>query len=92
MSFLEHPAVDTFDVGIDRLFDRPRTHPAINRAMYSLTELGDFSLIWHTISVATGLLGDERAERRMLRLSLALGVEAALVNGCLLYTLTLPTN
>ncbi len=53
----------------------------VDRAMYALSELGDFSLIWHTGSVAWGLLGGPEGERAMLRLSGALAVEAAVVNG-----------
>ena len=49
--------------------------------MYSLSELGDFSLIWHTASVAIAALGDDQAERRAIRLSTALAVESVLVNG-----------
>jgi len=49
--------------------------------MYSLTELGDFSVIWHIISLAHGALGGRRGEREMLRLSSALVVESLLVNG-----------
>jgi undecaprenyl-diphosphatase len=49
--------------------------------MYSLSELGDFSLIWHAISVARATLGDEHTERASVRLSSALGVESIVVNG-----------
>lgn len=74
-------AVSRFDRAVDRSFDRLRSHRRIDRVMYALSEVGDFSLIWHTVGAAVALCGDERAERGAVRLSAALAVEAVLVNG-----------
>jgi undecaprenyl-diphosphatase len=73
--------VARFDQQVDQWFDALRGHRVIDRTMYSLSELGDFSLIWHTASVARAALGDDRSERASIRLSTALAVESVLVNG-----------
>jgi undecaprenyl-diphosphatase len=74
-------AVAAFDRSVDHWFDALRGRRAVDRTMYSLSELGDFSLIWHTVSVARAALGDDRSGRAALRLSSALAVESILVNG-----------
>jgi undecaprenyl-diphosphatase len=51
--------------------------------MYSLSEVADFSVLWHTVSVAQALCGGPTAERRSLRLSATLGIESLIVNGLL---------
>lgn len=47
--------------------------------MYAASELGDFSLIWHLISVARALAPD-RQPRHAVRLAALLGAESLLVN------------
>jgi undecaprenyl-diphosphatase len=73
--------VSRFDGRVDRSFNRWRGHKIVDRTMYSLSELGDFSLIWHTAAVAIAAFGDEHSERAAIRLSSALAVESVLVNG-----------
>jgi len=73
--------VSRFDQRIDRSFDRLRGHKVIDQTMYSLSELADFSLIWHTASVAIAAFGDKHSERAAIRMSSALAVESVLVNG-----------
>jgi undecaprenyl-diphosphatase len=73
--------ISRFDERVDHWFDALRGHAAVDRTMYSLSELGDFSLIWHTASVAMAAFGDDRSERAAVRLSSALVVESVLVNG-----------
>lgn len=82
-SILHHPSVLRFDQAVDRALESIRGRRRADRLMYSLTELGDFSLIWHIVSVGSGVVGGHRGRQRMIRLSAALGVEAALVNGLL---------
>lgn len=69
-----------FDEAVDARFDRHlRGHAVVDRVMYSITELADFSLLWH-------LLGSVRALRSeadlhdAIRTSTVLGVEQTLVN------------
>jgi len=81
VGLLESGSVERFDRAVDRAFEPLRRQPAANRVMYAVSELADFSLLWHTISVGRAAFGGPREERQMVRLSTALGVEAALVNG-----------
>lgn len=81
MSVLDHPRVVEFDAAVDRAFDHLRGRRWADRVMYSLTEVADHSVIWHIASVTDGLVGGEQGMQRMIRLSGALGVESALVNG-----------
>jgi undecaprenyl-diphosphatase len=68
-----------FDDLVDGLFDHLRGKPAVDRIMYTTTELADFSLLWHLVGVARALRSP-RDEQAALRLSAALGLESALVN------------
>ncbi len=73
--------LDRFDAAVDAWFDRTlRGRPGVDRLMYSVTELADFSLLWHLLGTARGLRS-ERDAAAALRLSVVLGVESTLVNG-----------
>jgi membrane-associated phospholipid phosphatase len=69
--------VTAFDEAVESWFDRVRGDPIADRVMYGASALGDFSLLWHIVSVLRALGGDERAA---LRLTVALAGESALVN------------
>lgn len=69
-----------FDDAVDAQFDRLRGHAAIDRLMYSVTELADFSLLWHLIGATRGLRS-ERDLTEAVRLSVVLGIESTVVNG-----------
>ena len=71
--------IERFDDVVDGLFDVLRGRPFVDRIMYSLTELADFSVLWHLLSVAQGLTRPDGFERT-LRTSGALGLESLLVN------------
>lgn len=71
--------VGAFDAAADRALDRIRT-PALDRVMYAATELGDFALIWHMVTVARGLRS-ERDANDTVRIAALLGAESVLVNG-----------
>ena len=73
-------AVVRFDDAVDRAFDVLRGHPLADRAFYTASELGDFSLIWHLLATARGLRdgGDLAGAVRIVAL---MGIESALVNG-----------
>ena len=72
-------AIDEFDEACDRLLDRLRGHPGLDRVMYGASTLGDFSLIWLLISAARGITSDRRADEA-IRLAALLGVESLIVN------------
>ena len=73
-------AVARFDTAIDTRVDRMRGHPHLDRLMYTASELGDFSLIWHLAST-TRALGPDRRVMHAVRIGAILGVESTLVNG-----------
>ena len=72
--------IEQFDQLAEDLFDRLRGRPVVDRVMYTVTELADFSLLWHLVGVALGLTRADGFERAV-RLSASLGVESVLVNG-----------
>lgn len=75
--------VRRFDEAVDRAFDPLRVDARANRLFYALSELADFSLLWHLLGVARaaapGPGSDDRA-RQALELSIVLGAESLLVN------------
>jgi undecaprenyl-diphosphatase len=74
------PAISDFDTAVDRAFDRVlRGHPVADRLLYTVSELADFSLLWHLISSGR-VVRDERNIPASVRLSVVLGVESSLVN------------
>lgn len=73
-------AVARFDTAIDIRVDGLRGHPHLDRLMYTASELGDFSLVWHLVSTVRAL-GPDRRVMHAVRVATVLGVESALVNG-----------
>lgn len=71
-----------FDEAIDARVDKIRGNKALDRLMYGASELGDWSLIWHLIGSAQGLLPG-RDPTSAVRASTVLGAESLLVNGAL---------
>jgi membrane-associated phospholipid phosphatase len=71
-----------FDEAVDQRVDRVRGHKTIDRVMYGVSELGDWSLIWHLIGAGQGLLPG-RDPMRAVRVSVVLGAESLLVNGAI---------
>jgi undecaprenyl-diphosphatase len=71
--------VRAFDDAVDRGLDRFRGQPVIDRTMYVLSELADFSLLWHLIGVGRAVAG-RWTFRDAARLSIVLGGESLLVN------------
>jgi membrane-associated phospholipid phosphatase len=73
--------VVSFDRRVDTAFDRLRgRRSAVDRTLYALSALGDFSLLWHLLGAAKGLRS-ERDFHGAVRLAVGLGVESVLVNG-----------
>lgn len=70
-------AVKAFDDAVDDAFDGIRGHRVVDRVFYGASAVGDFSLLWQLVSVATALTG---REKEAVRLSAALGAESALIN------------
>jgi undecaprenyl-diphosphatase len=72
--------IHRFDDAVDRALDRVRGHEPSDRILYALTELADFSLLWHLIGWTRALKSD-RDVTAALRLSACLAAESAFVNG-----------
>ncbi|MDY7105014.1 MAG: phosphatase PAP2 family protein [Actinomycetota bacterium] len=73
------PGVRRFDAYVDRRFDRLRGVRAADRLLYTASELGDFSLLWHLVGWSAAPFSDRR-RREAIELSATLGVESAIVN------------
>ena len=69
-----------FDEAIDSRADQVRGRKSLDRLMYAATEVGDWSLLWHTIGFGQALLPG-RDPMTAVRLSAILGAESLLVNG-----------
>ncbi len=72
-------AVEAFDEAVEQLFASLRGNPMADRVFYAASELGNFSILWHALAWAGAT--SKRGRRRALRVSVALAVESALVNG-----------
>ena len=72
-------AVEAFDEAVEQFFARLRGNPVADRVFYTASELGNFSILWHALAWAGAVT--PRGRRRALRVSVALAVESALVNG-----------
>ena len=79
MHLVLREAVGRFDARIDHEFAAVRGRPLIDRACYSASQLGDWSLIWHLVSMAR-LAANPRRKQEILRLSGTLAIESILVN------------
>jgi undecaprenyl-diphosphatase len=72
------PVVDAFDTAADELLERLRGHPLADRLFLAATHVGDFSLIWHVVGIARGMI--RHRPDQMVALAAALGVESLIVN------------
>ncbi len=72
------PLVDRFDEHVDRWIERFRGDPTLDTVFRAASTVGDFSLVWHVISVARGA-AKGRADQVVL-LAALLGAESLLVN------------
>jgi undecaprenyl-diphosphatase len=72
-------AVALFDDAVERRIDGLRGRPGLDKVMYAASEVGDFSLIWHFLSVGRALAPD-RAPIHAVRVASILGAESLLVN------------
>lgn len=68
-----------FDLAADGWFDRLRGKPAADRVLYAASALGDFSVLWHLLSLGR-VVADPRSEREAVRMATALAVESVAVN------------
>lgn len=71
---------DPLDQAIDRLWDRARGNPLVDRVMYTASEMGDFGVIWMGVGAIAALSGRPEHGRALVRLAGALAVESLIVN------------
>jgi undecaprenyl-diphosphatase len=69
-----------FDEAIERAFVPLRGRPLVDRTLYTASELGDHSLIWHVLATARGLRRDGDLAGTVRIVSI-MGIESLVVNG-----------
>ena len=72
------PAVDAFDRRIDELLEQLRGNPVADKLFTTASHVGEFSMIWHAISLGRGL-AKGRSEQVLL-LAILIGAESLIVN------------
>ena len=75
-------SASALDVRVDELWESLRGNPVLDRVFYAASELGDFSLLWHTVGWTRALVRPDGL-REAAFLSAGLGAESAIVNGAL---------
>lgn len=73
-------SVQRFDNAVDRAFDHLRGKPLPDKIFYGVSELGNFSLIWHLVGSVDALRRTEPV-LDLARFSSLIILEAGLVNG-----------
>jgi undecaprenyl-diphosphatase len=76
---VDRSPIERFDVAVEEVFDKLRGRPYVDRVMYSVTELADFSVLWHLLGVAQGLTRADGFEHAV-KTSVTLGLESLVVN------------
>ncbi len=72
------PTVDRFDAVADDLLEQLRGHPLADRLFLGASHAGDWSAIWHVLSLARGLARGRPDQ--VLVLAAAIGAESLIVN------------
>ncbi len=72
------PRVEHFDEAVDAGLERVRGNPVVDRVFTLASHVGDFSMIWHTINIAIGLVN--RRPKRVVAFATLIGLESLIVN------------
>ncbi len=72
------PAVERFDQRADAILEVARGNPIIDGVFTTASRVGDFSLIWHVVSILRGIR--KRRPDQIVALAVALGAESLIVN------------
>jgi membrane-associated phospholipid phosphatase len=72
------PAVDAFDRRVDDLLEHLRGNPVADKLFTTASHVGEFSMIWHAISLGRGLAKGRRDQ--VLLLAVLVGAESLIVN------------
>jgi undecaprenyl-diphosphatase len=72
------PAVDAFDERVDVLLEVLRDNPLADKLFTGASHAGDWSAIWHVLSLTRGLLRGRPDQ--VVALAVAIGAESLIVN------------
>lgn len=72
------PLVDAFDAQVDELLEALRGHPLADKLFLGASHAGDWSAIWHVLSLSRGLLRGRPDQ--VVALAIAIGAESLIVN------------
>ena len=72
------PTVDSFDRRIDELLDQLRGNPVADKLFTTASHVGEFSMVWHAISLGRGLAKGRYDQ--VLLLAILIGAESLVVN------------
>lgn len=72
------PVVERFDQRADAMLEAVRGNPVADGVFTTASRVGDFSLIWHVVSIARGIR--TRRPDQVVALAVALGAESLIVN------------
>ena len=72
------PAVNDFDQRVDALLEQLRGNAVADRLFTTASHVGEFSMIWHAISLTRGLVKGRRDE--VIVLAALIGIESLIVN------------
>lgn len=72
------PAVDAFDQRVDALLEQVRGNPVADKLFTTASHVGEFSMIWHAISIVRG--GARGRRDQVIVLAVLIGLESLIVN------------
>jgi len=72
------PGVHDFDQRVDALLEQLRGNPVADRVFTTASHVGEFSMIWHAISMTRGLVKGRRDQ--VIVLAVMIGLESLIVN------------
>lgn len=72
------PAIDAFDRRVDELLEQLRGNPVADKLFTTASHVGEFSMIWHAISLSRGLAKGRRDQ--IVLLAVLIGAESLIVN------------
>jgi len=72
------PGVDAFDQRVDQLLEHVRGNRVADKVFTGASHAGEFSIIWHAISVTRGLVKGRRDQ--VIVLAVLIGAESLIVN------------
>jgi len=72
------PAVDAFDRRVDALLEQVRGNPIADKLFTTASHVGEFSMIWHALSLGRGVARGRRDH--VVVLAVLIGAESLIVN------------